>query len=348
MSTVAELDKLELVVVADNETDILSSIDNVEQSSEAAGLLDRLEPSFLVDGHAYTSVFDHLCCACHGFSVLATGRHDGRERTVLFDVGPYGDIWLANADRLGIDLTSIESIFLSHWHWDHSGGLVDAVTAIAAARLDAGLPSPQVDVHPNRPEQRGVQLPDGQVMLLPADPTIDELEAAGATVAFFDVDHPIADGFFHGSGEIARTTPFETGLAGHRTMRDGAFEPDPLILDERFLSAIVRGRGVTVLSACSHAGIINAAAAARRATDAPLDLVLGGYHLAGKAMEQRIPDTVRALHALNPKLVAPGHCTGWRAKAALADAFSPTRRYAPSVVGTRYTLTAPSQPRSTS
>ena len=58
-------------------------------------------------------------------------------------------------------------------------------------------------------------------------------------------------------------------------------------------------------------------------------------------MEQRIPDTVEALLQLNPKLVAPGHCTGWRAKTALADAFSPTGRYAPSVVGTRYTLSAP-------
>jgi 7,8-dihydropterin-6-yl-methyl-4-(beta-D-ribofuranosyl)aminobenzene 5'-phosphate synthase len=335
-----ELDELDLVVVADNETDILSSIDNAIQSTEAAGLLDRLEPSFVVDGKAHTSVFDHLCCACHGFSVLATGHYDGHDRTVLFDVGPYGDVWLANAERLGIDLARIESIFLSHWHWDHSGGLVDAVTAIAAARDHAGLARPEIDVHPNRPEQRGVQLPDGRVMLLPVDPTLDALEAAGATVTSFDVDHAIADGFFNGSGEIARTTTFETGLAGHRTMRNGAFEPDPLILDERFLSATVRGRGVTVLSACSHAGIINAAAAAKQATNAPLDLVLGGYHLAGKAMEQRIPDTVRALLDLDPRLVAPGHCTGWRAKTALADAFSPTGRYAPSVVGTRYRLVA--------
>ena len=335
-----ELDELQLVVVADNETDTLSSIDNTEQHSEAAGLLGRLDPSFTIDGHAHTSIFDHLCCACHGFSVLATARHGGRQRTVLFDVGPYGDIWLTNAERLGIDLATIESVFLSHWHWDHSGGLTEAVTAIAAARHDAGLPSPHVDVHPDRPEQRGIELPDGRVMLLPVDPTFDELEAAGATVASFDIDHPIADGFFHGSGEIPRTTPFETGLVGHRTMRNGTFGPDPLILDERYVSATVRGRGVTVLSACSHAGIVNAAAAATNTANAPLDLVLGGYHLAGKAMEQRIPDTVRALHDLDPQLVAPGHCTGWRAKAALADAFSPTGRYAPSVVGTRYSLTA--------
>jgi 7,8-dihydropterin-6-yl-methyl-4-(beta-D-ribofuranosyl)aminobenzene 5'-phosphate synthase len=336
-----ELDELRLVVIADNETDTLSSIDNREQQSEAAGLLDRLEPSFTIDGHAHTSIFDHLCCACHGFSVLATGRHGGNERTVLFDVGPYGDVWLANAKRLGVELATIESVFLSHWHWDHSGGMVAAINAISIARAAAGLTPPCVDVHPNRPEQRGVGLPDGRVMLLPVDPMIGELEAAGATVTTFDADHGIADGFFHGSGEIPRLTGFETGLANHLTMRDGVFEADPLILDERYLAACVRGRGVTILSACSHAGIINAATAAKQSAGARLDLVIGGYHLAGKAMEQRIPATVKALRDLEPKLVAPGHCTGWRAKAAFADAFAPSGRFAPSVVGTRYTLTAP-------
>jgi 7,8-dihydropterin-6-yl-methyl-4-(beta-D-ribofuranosyl)aminobenzene 5'-phosphate synthase len=302
--------------------------------------LDRLEPSFTLDGHAHTSVFDHLCCACHGFSVLAIAKHKGKQHTILFDVGPYGDIWLANADRLGVDLAAIELVFLSHWHWDHSGGLVDALTAIAAARFDAGVAPPHVDVHPNRPELRGIQLPDGRTMLLPVDPTIEEIEGTGATVATSAIDHEIIEGFFHGSGEITRSTSFETGLPGHRTMRNKLFEPDPLILDERFLSATVHGRGVTVLSACSHAGIVNAATAASQTANAPLGLILGGYHLAGSIMEQRIPDTIDALRVLNPKLVAPGHCTGWRAKAALAEAFSPSGRYAPSVVGTRYILRA--------
>jgi 7,8-dihydropterin-6-yl-methyl-4-(beta-D-ribofuranosyl)aminobenzene 5'-phosphate synthase len=55
-------------------------------------------------------------------------------------------------------------------------------------------------------------------------------------------------------------------------------------------------------------------------------------------MEQRIEATVADLHDLvAPRIVAPGHCTGWRAKADLAHRFAPGR-YAPSVVGTRYVL----------
>jgi 7,8-dihydropterin-6-yl-methyl-4-(beta-D-ribofuranosyl)aminobenzene 5'-phosphate synthase len=112
-------------------------------------------------------------------------------------------------------------------------------------------------------------------------------------------------------------------------------------MDERFVVAHVPGRGVTVLSACSHAGIVNACLHAKKHfPDSPVDAVLGGYHLSGKAMEARIEATVHDLRTrIDPRLVAPGHCTGWRAKAKLADAFAPGR-YAPSVVGTLYRLSA--------
>ncbi len=146
---------------------------------------------------------------------------------------------------------------------------------------------------------------------------------------------------FVGSGEIERVTPYEAGLPGHHTFRGDRCEPDPLILDERLLAAHVRGRGVSLLSACSHAGVVNASLMARKLSSGlPVDVLLGGYHLAGLAMEQRIDDTVRDLvDTVSPRLVAPGHCTGWRAKAALAAAFAPGR-YAPSVVGSRYLLHA--------
>ena len=307
---VPALDHLELTVVVDNETDFLSSVDDdVDQLPELAALLGRIPPTRHHDGNAAIPVFDHICVACHGLSVLVTGRHQDQTRSALFDVGPDGDLWLENSERLAIDLRSIDVMFLSHWHADHSGGFPAVTAAVAAARSDAGLAPPIVDLHPDRPDQRGVQLPD----------------------------------LFLGSGLIARVTAYETGLFGHHTFHGDECEPDPLILDERFLAAHVRGRGVSVLSACSHAGIVNACLGAQALIpDIPIDVVLGGYHLAGAAMEKRIPETVRDLAELiDPRIVAPGHCTGWRAKAALAYAFAPGR-YGPSVVGSRYRLAAPS------
>ena len=337
---ILRLDELRLLVVVDNETDTLSSVDQgVPQVPEVAHLVTRSpvhRQQARPPGHV---VFDRLCCACHGFSVLATARRGDRKHSVLFDVGPYADLWKANAARLGVDLAAIEAVFLSHWHFDHSGGIPEVVAAIAQARRDRGLAPPVVDLHPDRPDQRGILLPSGQMILLPEEPRFEAIEAAGGRLAKNAEAHALAEGFFFGSGMIERITPYETGLPGHHTFRGDRGEADPLILDERFLAAEVNGRGVTVLSACSHAGIVNACLGVKaHFPSAPVDLVLGGYHLAGKTVEARIEPTLADLkERVRPRIVAPGHCTGWRAKAALARAFAPGA-YGPSVVGSMYVL----------
>lgn len=339
---VMELEELEILVVVDNETDTLSSVDDgVPQIPEIVHLAARTPPSREYAGHECKTVFDRLCCACHGLSVLITGRRDGQEQSMLFDVGPYPDIWLDNARRLDVDLSSIECVFLSHWHFDHSGGFPEVIAAISEARSAAGLAQLIVDLHPDRPDQRGIMMPSGVMAMLPQEPTFNDIARAGGEIVTRDDPHPICGGFFFGSGVIDRVTEYETGLVGHHTFRGEDGEPDPLIMDERFVAACVGGRGVTVLSACSHAGIVNVCLGAKEQfPDTPVDVVLGGYHLAGKAMEARIEPTVRDLESrIEPRLVAPGHCTGWRAKAKLADTFAPGR-YGPSVVGTLYRLNA--------
>ena len=339
---VVQLDELEMLVVVDNETDTLSSVDEgVPQIPEIVQHAARTPPSRSFEGHECKVVFDQLCCACHGLSVLITGRKNGQERSLLFDVGPYPNVWLDNARRLHVHLAAIEGVFLSHWHFDHSGGIPEVVAAITRARTAENLPPPIVDLHPDRPDQRGVLLPSGVMIMLPDEPTLDDIAQAGAQIVTHDKPHPICDGLFFGSGEINRVTEYEQGLFGHHTFRGDDARADPLIMDERFVAACVKGRGVTVLSACSHAGIVNACLGVmQHFPDTPVDVVLGGYHLAGKAMEALIEPTVRDLESrIRPRIVAPGHCTGWRAKAALANTFAPGR-YGPSVVGTLYKLNA--------
>jgi len=335
------LDALDLLVVVDNESDTLSTVDKgVPQRPELGRLVARLPHRAPIDGHDCVEPWGHLCLACHGFSALVTGRRGSEERSVLFDVGPSADVWLDNANRLGVRLASIEAVCLSHWHADHSGGLPGVVAAITRSRLDEGLPAPIVDLHPDRPDQRGLMSPTGTLVLLNPEPTFEALEDAGGRVTKNAEAHTLA-GFFLVGGAIERVTSYELGLVGHHTVRKGHAVPDPLILDERFLAARVRGRGVSVLSSCSHAGVVNVALGALSAFGGePIDVILGGYHLAGEGMEPRIESTVHDLaNRIKPRVVAPGHCTGWRAKAALANAFAPGH-YGPSVVGTLYALRA--------
>jgi 7,8-dihydropterin-6-yl-methyl-4-(beta-D-ribofuranosyl)aminobenzene 5'-phosphate synthase len=92
-----------------------------------------------------------------------------------------------------------------------------------------------------------------------------------------------------------------------------------------------------VFTACSHAGVINVLTHARRCfPDVPLYAAAGGFHLSGPN-EPIIPETVRAMKDFGLRVIAAGHCTGWRAVTALMNVFGDCI-VDPSVVGKRYTF----------
>ena len=102
---------------------------------------------------------------------------------------------------------------------------------------------------------------------------------------------------FHVSGEIPRVTTFERGYPGQvrRTADGQGWEPDELLMDERLIAVNVAGKGLVVLTACSHAGIVNVLTHARASfPDVPLHAVMGGLHLSG-TNEAIIPQTVEGL-----------------------------------------------------
>ena len=107
-------------------------------------------------------------------------------------------------------------------------------------------------------------------------------------------------------------------------------------MDQRWLAVNVRGKGIVVLSACSHAGIVNVLTDARATFGAPLHTMLGGLHLGG-ANERIIPQTVDGLRAFDLNCIAAGHCTGWLGLAALNTAFG-NKIVAPLSVGKRYSI----------
>jgi 7,8-dihydropterin-6-yl-methyl-4-(beta-D-ribofuranosyl)aminobenzene 5'-phosphate synthase len=135
-------------------------------------------------------------------------------------------------------------------------------------------------------------------------------------------------------------TSFEKGRVDHLSRRspDAPWEPDPLLMDERMLVVHVRDLGLIVFSACSHAGIVNVCMHTRNLfPDIPIYCVMGGLHLGG-VMERIIPDTVEGLRPFRINHIITGHCTGWRALHALADAFGDA--VSQSAVGTKYTFDA--------
>ena len=92
-----------------------------------------------------------------------------------------------------------------------------------------------------------------------------------------------------------------------------------------------------MITGCGHAGVVNIARYARRLTgDQPLYALLGGFHLGGPLFEPLIPRVLDDLAALNPGVLVPAHCTGWRAQHAMSARFPDA--YVPSAVGTSFLL----------
>jgi 7,8-dihydropterin-6-yl-methyl-4-(beta-D-ribofuranosyl)aminobenzene 5'-phosphate synthase len=184
--------------------------------------------------------------------------------------------------------------------------------------------------------------------MIPDNPSPTELENLASKrnlhILNSDTGHSMCDGCFYISGNIPRVTTFETGLSGHfRRLRDGNWIPDAEIFDERYVACYLEGQGIIIFSACSHAGIINVC------RDAMMKLrcdeiagIVGGLHLAGSSVENRIDDTIRELKALRPKLILAGHCTGWRAKVKLAMEFN--TNYQPLCTGGLYHFRSSSAP----
>ena len=169
MQALQPADKVEIRVLVDNATDMLSS--NPPFVESESGYLNRR--GFKVSSARC------LCCAVHGLSCLITVHRGGKTRTVLFDTGPEDYAFERNVTRLGVDLGVVEGIVLSHGHWDHGGGLVAAVEAVAARRPGAPVPC---FVHPGMFGQRGSQRPDGVLIVQQPVPKPEQLAAAGASV----------------------------------------------------------------------------------------------------------------------------------------------------------------------
>jgi 7,8-dihydropterin-6-yl-methyl-4-(beta-D-ribofuranosyl)aminobenzene 5'-phosphate synthase len=326
MPGLIEVDALDVLVLVDNVTDSLSS--------NPPGVIPEWSV-LLTGGKLRVLAGSNICCAHHGLSLLLTTRVGEQRRTLLFDAGPAAATFLRNSEILDVDFGVIEAVVLSHGHWDHAGGLLAAVESIARSR---GSNRFDCYVHPGMFRQRATKRPDGQLYVNELVPDPGKLSGAGANVINTREPQLVAGGTFYVSGEIPRVTSYEAGVPNHltRSVADDAWEPDPLIMDERFVAVNVKGKGQMVFSACSHAGVINVLTHARATFPAiPLYGAMGGLHLSG-INERVIPQTMADLKQFGLKLLAPGHCTGWRAVSHMAREFGD--ELVPSAVGKRYLI----------
>ncbi|MEJ2660964.1 MAG: MBL fold metallo-hydrolase [Desulfobacteraceae bacterium] len=265
----------------------------------------------------------------HGLSLLVKTVGEGEQHTIMLDTGYNARSLIHNMEWLGIDLSAIEAIVISHSHMDHAGALYPVVK-----KINRSVP---LVVHPDIfARHRILKTKDKGEIRFPDCYDRDHLAAAGVDLVERRGPTGLSGDTILVTGEVARVTDFEKGMPSAFVERNRELRPDP-ISDDQSLIVHLDGKGLVLITGCCHAGLINTLRYAQKITGIQeVHAVLGGLHLSGPAFAPIVERTIEELQRFNPELVVPMHCTGWNSSRRLAEAFD--KRFILNSVGTTYIL----------
>ncbi len=248
-----------------------------------------------------TILCDNVISNLHGVGEHGFAAFIETERgNYLFDTGSGLGI-MENARIFKKDVGSINALFLSHGHYDHTGGLPQVVEAAGPldvyghpAIFDKKFTVSSVDGQDIR---RFIGMPHRRFMI----------ESKGASFRLDRQFQEVAEGIYL-TGEIPRLTPFETVDPKFAVKRGDLFSHDAVVDDQALVFSTAKG--VVVLLGCAHSGIINTLShvSAMLGTET-FFAVIGGTHL-GFCSTGQLEESIEALKRLNIGQIGLCHCTG--------------------------------------
>ena len=252
---------------------------------------DSLQITLLCDNIVHHSGL----LAEHGLALWVAGSGG----PILLDTGP-SHVAVHNADRLGLDLSRVQAIVLSHGHYDHTGGLRTVLERTGPIPIFA-----HPDVFADKVARSATPGQEPRSIRSPFTP--EELERWGARFTWTPETQEIAPGVWV-SGEVPRDPAFAPGDERLCVRQGGALGPDPLRDDMSLF--VTTPEGTVVLTGCAHAGLVNIVRQALAVTGTPpLKAVVGGTHLL-RAHPDLVSRTAAILDELGVEQVVASHCTG--------------------------------------
>lgn len=218
----------------------------------------------------------------HGLSYYI--EHDNTK--ILFDTG-HSDVFLKNAGKLKIDIDKIETVVLSHGHWDHANGL-------------KFLQNKNLICHP---EVFHPRFRKGETENIGIELSLDELQKRFHIITSrkpYPISHDII--FL---GEVPRINSFE---AQKTSFEYNNGNEDFVIDDSGLIIKINQGKELVLISGCAHSGICNMMEYAKKITGINrFRAVIGGFHL--KYENEQTMETINYLKKQNIQEIFPSHCT---------------------------------------
>ncbi|OIP27124.1 MAG: MBL fold metallo-hydrolase [Chloroflexi bacterium CG_4_10_14_0_8_um_filter_46_9] len=283
------------------------------------GELDSLKITVLTEDSV---LYESHYLGQHGVSFLLEGAKGSDVMRILVDVGQNSQALLNNMKLMNISPSIIDAVVLTHCHYDHTQG-------VARMLKEIGRKDIRVIAHRDIFRLNFVTEPYlRHVGIMPGD-SREEIEKAGGSLLLNKGSVKLMSGITT-TGEVKRQTDFEQVGIALKTLEGGEVVDDQM-LDDISVVANVSGKGLVIVTGCSHAGIVNIAKHAMELTGCEkIEGIIGGLHLID-APDDRIKRTVEELSKLNPEWICAGHCTGFKAQVELYLAFR--ERFSPLQTG---------------
>ena len=239
----------------------------------------------------------------HGLAFLI---ETGAQR-ILFDTGQYLALQ-NNARILGIDLAAIDTVVLSHGHYDHTGGLRHLLARNSHFSLYAHPDVFARKLIKRNNQYRQVGMPVGK----------ETLVQKGVTLCLHTEPVQIAPNILT-TGEIPLESNFESVAQGFFVEKDGYQVRDTLADDQALI--LKTGKGPVVVLGCSHRGIINTLNHVKKISgEEKIYALMGGLHLF-KTTGENLDTILQHLQRFDLEKMVVGHCTGSHAIQALHTRF---------------------------
>ena len=251
------------------------------------------------------------------FSALLESENE----SIIFDTGFDENTVLHNADLLGKDLSKVEKVILSHFHGDHTGGLIKLRKTFMKENPDAFS---EVYVAEGFFEQRYDENGNLRGFIGGFDDVkrfIQETKKLGINFNVIDKPYEIANNLML-TGPVERIFEKVVVSPGFFIKKNGQLIDD-LLKDDQSLG-IKTSKGWYMMSGCGHAGMMNTAHKFQTIDDNDVYGAIGGFHLY-RSSDDDISKTAYSLKEFGLKQLIGGHCTGIHAARKIADIASISR-----------------------
>jgi 7,8-dihydropterin-6-yl-methyl-4-(beta-D-ribofuranosyl)aminobenzene 5'-phosphate synthase len=262
----------------------------------------------------------------HGVSFLLEAYRNNIKRNILVDVAQNPEALLHNMNLLGINPSIIDTIVLTHCHYDHTQGLVEILKAIGKKDLP-------IIAHPEIFRLNFIVDPYLRHVGVMNSDTKEKVEESGGTLYLTSDPLQIMPGLIT-TGEVKRQTDFEEVGIPLRTITCDSKVVEDKMKDDTSVIANIKNKGIVIITGCSHAGIVNITKHSVELTGVnKIIAIIGGLHLVEAPIE-RIKKTVEALSKFDIDLISAGHCTGFGAQVELYNVFG--QKFLPLHTGEKF------------